>query len=283
MSAPARAGAAVLSLHVNPTGELLEAARECEAEIFQRWYGNSRRQLDAEYGPYEHATAFIVLCREGDGGTMVVDGLEVVGVTRVIRPNSRGLKTFTDVALPPWEVDPDRASRAAGLDPATTWEVATIGVRSGRGLAGRQCAAALYHGLVLAGRVNDVHALVAVLDEKVRGMLEAAGLGMQALPGTKPMPYLGSAASTPVFGELAAMLSRQRRHSPEAYRLVTLGVGLSGVTVPPPEAFLLPVPAISVTAGCADRVTVVLPQQRRIDLRSSRSAGGLVEEPAARG
>lgn len=265
MSAPRSCAGVALTLHFNPVGDLLEAARECEAEIFQRWYGNSRAQLDEEYGPYEHASAFIVLCDETD----------VVGVTRVTKPSELGLKTLADVGNSPWQVAPGRAMAAAGLDPDSTWDVATIGVRSGCGLAGRQCAAALYHGLVLTGRVNEVRAMVAILDERVRGMLESAGLSMHALPGTRPMAYLGSAASTPVYGELSVMLDRQRRLAPDAYRLVTLGVGLNGVSVPPPEAFAFPAP------HPATALPTLFPRLGLPDLNAWGSAGRRLEEGAA--
>src|SRR4029453_7143857 len=38
-----------LRLLFDVQGELLESARECEAEVFLRWYGNTREQLAEEY------------------------------------------------------------------------------------------------------------------------------------------------------------------------------------------------------------------------------------------
>ena len=61
----------------------------------------------------------------------------------------------------------------------------------------------------------------------------------QPLPGTHAAPYLGSPASTPLYGNLAQMAALQRRDNPEANRLVGQGVGLDGVTVPELAAFQL--------------------------------------------
>jgi hypothetical protein len=52
------------------------------------------------------------------------------------------------------------------------------------------------------------------------------------LPGTSAAPYLGSESSTPIVAHCAVVLENQRRNFPEAYRLVTLGVGLDGIGVP---------------------------------------------------
>jgi hypothetical protein len=41
-----------------------------------------------------------------------------------------------------------------------------------------------------------------------------------------------------VYAHFAPMLDNQRREFPDAYRLVTLGVGLDGILVPEPEAFV---------------------------------------------
>jgi hypothetical protein len=77
------------------------------------------------------------------------------------------------------------------------------------------------------------------VDERVRGILETFGLYTTALPGAKPAPFEGSPASTPVYGHCAQMLDAQRRVNPEAYRLVTQGVGLDAVRIPPAAQFTL--------------------------------------------
>lgn len=206
-----------------PEGELLERTRECEADVFLRTYGNTAEELAAEYGPYEAASRFITLT-SGDG--------EVVGACRVIMPSPAGLKTVNDVYAPPWSTDGARALRAVGADVSQAWDVATIAVRPGAGVSSL-ASAALYHGLVMATRANAVPWIVMMLDERARRLLAMVGFVPRSIPGTWPAPYLGSPATMPLVGDVAHMINMQRRRNPDAYRLMSLGVGLTGVSVPP--------------------------------------------------
>src|SRR5690606_31667501 len=86
-------------------------------------------------------------------------------------------------------------------------------------------------------------------DERARRILRSVALVMHALPGTTPQDYLGSAASTPMYVHAAQLMDNQRRTSPEAYRLLTLGVGLDDVVVPPLAAFRFPSDAAPVTSA----------------------------------
>ena len=219
-----------LRLLFNPTGDELIATRDCEAEIFFRTYGNTVAQLQLEYGPYENASVFLALVQAS--GT-------VVAACRLITPSPAGLKTLNDVGQEPWLVDGLRSARAARIDPARTWDVATIGVRADTGARLLFAAAALYHGIALAARVNRIQTIVMIMDERARRLLNATGVITQHLPGTRTAPYLGSPASTPLYGHLAQMADLQRRVNPEAHRLIGQGAGLDGVTVPGPADFLL--------------------------------------------
>lgn len=218
----------------NPRGALLDSARECEAEVFLRWYGNTRDDLAREYGPYEDRSVFLVIADRRD---------EVTAAMRLIAPGgANGLKVLADVGEPPWKVDGARSAAAAGIDLSATWEVATLGVRR-RGTAHeRHQSVALYHGLGAVHRANGMTSFVAILDDTVRRLLGSVGLTTQVLPGTRSAPYLGSAASTPIYAHCAQMVDTQRRRHPDAYRLVTLGVGLDGIDVPAPDAFRLSTP-----------------------------------------
>jgi hypothetical protein len=146
---------------------------------------------------------------------------------------------LNDIALAPWSVDGLRSARAAHVDPARTWEVATICIRPDAGANRLFAAAALYHAIARAARVNGIRSIVMIMDDRARQLLTATGVTTRPLPGTRPAAYLGSPASTPVYGHLAEMADLQRRLNPDAHRLIDLGVGLDGVTVPPPEAFRL--------------------------------------------
>lgn len=228
-----------LRLVFNPTGDLAAAARDCEADVFWHWYGNTRAQLEAEYGPYEQDSVFVALA---DGNA------EVLGSMRLLTGAARDLKTIDDVQGPPWDVDAPRSAAAAGLDLTRVWDVATMGIRPGIRHGRTQLSLALYHGFVTTMRVNLVQGIVAILDERVRRLMSSVGLKTLSLPGTRPAPYLGSPASSPVYADTAATLDRQRREHPDAHRLVTLGVGLTGVQVPPRSHFQLETWLLSRTA-----------------------------------
>jgi hypothetical protein len=219
-----------LRLVFDPAGDELAATRACEAEIFFRTYGNTAAQLQLEYGPYEDASVFLALIEAGG---------DVVATCRLITPSPAGLKTLNDAGRAPWLVDGLRSARAARIDPSRTWDVATIGVRADAGAGRLFAAAALYHGISLAARVNRIETIVMIMDERARRLLAATDVVTQPLPGTRTAPYLGSPASTPLYGHLAQMADRQRRVNPEAHRLIGQGAGLDGVTVPEPAAFLL--------------------------------------------
>lgn len=218
-------------MHFDARGDLLTSARDCEAEVFLQWFGNTREQLDEEYGPYEDSSIFLVLADRNDN---------VVGAVRLIAPGGRaGLKTLVDVGDEPWGVDGARAAAAVGIDLASTWEIATLGVRGSSEATGVQLSLALYHGLITVARVNRMSSFVAILDERVRRLLNSVGMLTRPLPGTAIAPYLGSAASTPVYAHCGPLLENQRRKFPDAHRLVTLGVGLDGVAVPALDRFRL--------------------------------------------
>lgn len=220
-----------LRLVFNPTGRLLAAARACEAEIFLQTYGNSLEELQAEYSRYEDASVFIALADPDD---------KVIGVCRLIMPNPAGFKSLNDLAHAPWHVDGERSARAAGVDLESAWDFATVGVRADAGSARMFAAVALYHAVLKAGQANGIESVLMIMDDRALQLISACGITTHRLPATKSAPYLGSAASTPVYGNFAEMLDTARRTNPDAFRLVGQGIGLDGVTVPGVEEFMLP-------------------------------------------
>jgi N-acyl-L-homoserine lactone synthetase len=247
-----------LAMHFQVADRLLESALSCEAEVFLRWFGNTAGQLADEYGPYEDATGFLVVADRDD---------HVVGAVRLLAPGGRaGLTTLVDVGEPPWTVDGARSAAAVGIDLTSTWEVATLGVRRTSDADQVQLALALYHGLMTIAQVNRMSSFVAVLDERVRRLLSSVGIITQPLPGTTTAPYLGSGSSTPVYCHFGPMLENQRLRFPDAYRLVTLGIGLDGVSVPSRESFRLDRSRLGVRA-------TPVPARRIIDLTALESAG----------
>lgn len=214
--------AAPLRFVFDPAGEELAAAKRCEAQVFADAYGNTAEELDLEYRDYEASTGFMAVLQD--------DG-EAVASLRFIGPGPAGLKTLNDVGRPPWQVDGLRSARSAGVDPAQTWDIATIAVRRGEGRGGL-CAGALYHGIVRAAFANEIDFIVMILDSHVRRMLSGLGLHIHALPGTKAAEYLGSPSSTPLWANLHRGLEQQRHDSPDAHRLIFGGIGLDGIVMP---------------------------------------------------
>ena len=95
---------ALLNLHFDAQGDLLESARQCEEDVFLQAFGNTRAQLDEEYGPYDDQSVFVAVADESG---------HVVGACRLITPGSAGLKTLNDVARQPWGIDGVRSASAA--------------------------------------------------------------------------------------------------------------------------------------------------------------------------
>jgi hypothetical protein len=212
----------------DPSDDLRAAAFECEAEIFRTTYGVQYVDHVIEFAPYEAASRFMVVLDDAD---------EVRGVMRLITPGPAGLKTLNEAGGEPWLIDGYRAADAVGVDADRTWDVASLGVTKGLGVYRFAVTSAMYHGLAIAARRNRVRSLLMTVDERVRTILRLGGLVTSALPGAKPGPFCGSPASTPVYGHCDQMLNLQRRQNPEAFRLITQGVGLDDVAVPAAACF----------------------------------------------
>ena len=207
---------------LDPVGAELEAALECEAEVFLTTYGNTPEEFESEYGQYADHTGFMTVLDETG---------RALATARFIAPGPAGLKTLNDVGRAPWRVDGMRSARAAGIDPDRTWDVATIAVRRVPGRA-TLCSAALYHGIVTAAQANGIDFIVMIMDERPRRLLSASGLQPNVLPGTGEGEYLGSPRSIPLWANLHHMFDQQRRNDPDAYRLIYQAIGLDGITLP---------------------------------------------------
>jgi hypothetical protein len=219
-----------LWLHFDPVGPLLAATLDCENDVFCERYGEDRSALEAYHAPYAATSTFLSLA-DADG--------RVVAMSRLVYPSPAGLITLDDVEEDPWNADSAAALAETGLDPARTWDVSAVCVRkSSRGQTAL-LAAAIYHGLIKTMRANQVDGFLAVLDSRVHRILNMLGVVMHALPGIETKPYWGSPASTPSYAHFRTLIDGQRRRSPDAYRLVTLGVGLDGIHVPLDDTFVL--------------------------------------------
>ena len=191
-----------LRLHFDPTGDVLAGARECEAEVFLRAYGNTRDEIADEYGPYEDASVFIALTDESD---------EVVAETRLIGPSPAGLKTLNDVSRSTvaHRRSAFRASggRRSAARPGTSRPSGSVRSCAARGLP---AATAMYHGIVAGIRANNLRWVVMLMDERARRLLSALDCETFVLPGTWAGDYMGSPACTPLWADVQTMMDVQR-------------------------------------------------------------------------
>jgi hypothetical protein len=248
-----------LTLHFDPAGPLLAATLDCENDVFVDRYGEDRSAVEAYHAPFTGASTFLSLA--DDDGT-------VVAMARLVVPSAAGLITLVDIADEPWHADAEAVLAATGLDPARTWDVSAVCVRKAARGQTALFAAAIYHGMIRAMQVNRVDGFVAMLDTRVRRILNMLGVVLHPLPGIEPLPFWGSPETGPSYAHFDSLISWQRRTAPDAYRLVTLGVGLDGIRVPSPDSFTLLRPR-----------SVQLARQRRlepattIDLTAVKSSG----------
>ena len=216
-------------MHVDPSGEVLAAAKACEAAVFLEAYGNTAEQWRDEYERYDAASVFVTVLEPlGDA----------VATCRLILPNPVGLKSLVDVEAEPWFVDANLSAADTGMVPAATWDIATLAARRGTAGAGL-LAAALYYGIVAAMRANGFRWVVMIIDARARRLLSMLNLEGYVLPGTMAAPYLGSAASVPIWADVPRLLKVQRRLNPDAYQMIDRGVGLEAIELPAAADFVL--------------------------------------------
>jgi hypothetical protein len=195
-------------------GSDLVAARACETEVFGRRFGNTADQLGLEYGPYEPATTF--------GAVLRPDGI-AVGAVRLIRPGPHPLKTVQDASGPPWNASAEDFERAAGVDPAHTWDVASFTVDSVAAGADPRVVMALLSVMFEAFRDSSVTGFLAILDSVADRALRGLGVRMFDLPGAKPAPYLGSPRSVPVYRQVSDLHDEHAAQFPQVHQEVFHG------------------------------------------------------------
>lgn len=232
-------------MHFDPVGDVLAAAKACEAAVFLQAYGNTAEQWRDEYERFDPASVFLTVMEQGG---------DAVATCRLILPNPIGLKSLVDVEHDPWFVDANASAATVGMTPARTWDIATLAAR--RGVAGAGLlAAALYHGIVAAMRANTMRWVVMIIDARARRLLSMLNLEGYVLPGTMAAPYLGSSASVPIWADVPRLMKVQRRVNPDAYAMIDRGVGLEAIALPDAADFVvtprgLPAPTSFVPRGC---------------------------------
>jgi hypothetical protein len=233
-----------MRLHFRPDAQIPPAVRDCEADVFLRWYGNTREYLAEAYGPYEAQQTSFLWLTVGD---------EVVGSLRLIRPGALPLRTVQDIEGPPWDVDADAEAAKVGMDLSRTWDIATVAVRPEiLGAAGTSVAAQiLYHAAGEAAMANGASWMVAIADRRVRVLASNTGLTMRQIPGTGAAEYMGSPTSLPVYAHIETVFAEQRAQDPESYRRGTTGTGaehlFDEIVLPERHEYVLPPTSVDLT------------------------------------
>jgi hypothetical protein len=188
--------------------------------VFGQRFGNTARELEVEYGPYEPSTAF--------GAVFAPDGT-AVGALRLVRPGPTRVKTLVDASRPPWSVPEHLLEEALGFDEEHTWDVATLAVDRVAAGADRRIAPALLSVLFRVLQNHAAVSLVATLDSSARRALERLGMRLLDLPGAKPAPYLGSPSSVPVYRHLADLRPEHAAQFPQIHDQVFRGHAVDGL------------------------------------------------------
>jgi N-acyl-L-homoserine lactone synthetase len=199
-----------LRLLVADSAAEVAAAQAVEGQVFHESFGNTPEVMAQEYGHYADRSRYVVVLDDSDGSAL--------GMARLIVPDAAGeMKTLTDVAGAPWQLDVPASLAAAGLAGRPVWDVATLAVaRRHRSGAGRsEVTLALCHGLYTYSRLSGVEGWVTVLDDRVLRLLRMMGVPWTAMPGADSRYYLGSPASTPCVCHIDAIAPNMRARRPD--------------------------------------------------------------------
>ena len=205
-----------------------QLGRDVEARVFSESFGNSVDVLEKEYDSYSGGTFFAVVQESGTG--------DPVGAMRLIVDNPAGFKTLDDIESGPWMTQSSDVLGKVDLDPASLVDVATLSVvessrRSGDSYG--SITAVLFFALQHFMESRRVADLVAIIDDAVLEYINAVGIRLVPLAGLASMPYLGSPASTPAWGNLADMESHCHGVDPSLRDMYWDGIGLVGTVVDP--------------------------------------------------
>lgn len=203
-------------------------ALELEGLVFLREFGNTPKELDEEYGPYRNYS--IILCVKDNLTNMIA------GMARVILPNDAiGLKTLNDIAKQWPELYNDSYFDELFLSTPDHWDIGTvaIGVDYQSPLAASLVSLGLYQAITQLAQYYRIDSLIALLDSKVYRMTRwKFHSPFLPIPGAKAKPYLGSAASYPVYSRISEWGARLKLKDPTIYEIIYGGTGIEAAISP---------------------------------------------------
>jgi hypothetical protein len=204
-------------------------ARLVEAVVFEEAFGNTPEVLEEEYGRYQPASVFFC----------VIDHRRrlPVGMARCIVPTPVGLKSLDDIGRE-WAADVDDVLARTGLDldRSEAWDCATIATLPDyrRGALQGLISMSLQQAVATAPLRFGFRWWLSILDLPVYRLIQwKMGRPFSPYVGVEAGPYLGSAASLPVWSDIDEWSARVFRGDPDLFELVFGGKGIDAVVAAP--------------------------------------------------
>ncbi|MEO0494172.1 MAG: hypothetical protein AAF081_12210 [Actinomycetota bacterium] len=214
--------------HVAADSEFAPLARLVEREVFDAYFDNDAAVMDAEYGPYEENSSFV----------LAIDhvALEPVGVIRRVFPGPPGSKTLRDLEeAPEWAVsEADIAVSHPGFRADRCVDLATLAVRAkwSKSKTSVRVAAALQHSSFRADTTLPIDYVIAALDEIVASMVIACEVPLVPICDLPAIEYLGSPATRPYLFSVDHASDVARTAGPLG-RMMAYAEGLDEFSFPP--------------------------------------------------
>lgn len=216
---------------VGPGDPLSDEARRLEQQVFYDTFGNTPDLLEAEYGPYEDVSAFLVIVDH--------ERQAVAGMIRLIFDGHGTLKSLADIEHEPWVSPLDDTLDRTGLgdlDLSDVFDVCTLAVHPdyrGKATSGL-VSLALYQGVCSIARAAGFRYIVTILDVVVLDLIQTrTHRPFQFYEGVGPKRYLDSPSSVPVWSDLHEYAEKLSEIDPEMEAMLFDSVGLeSAISVP---------------------------------------------------
>lgn len=172
-----------------------DIARQVECEVFDKAFNNDPQEMQEEYGPYESQSIFFL--------SIDREKIAPTGALRIIEDGEAGLKTFNDMEKYDSEFVADNAIAYHHMnDMEKCWDIGTVAVPEEYRSAENGISLQLYRGMYVASKQKEIEHFISVIDKRPYDkMTKFLGFPFKPLFGSKPLSYLGSSESVPVYGD----------------------------------------------------------------------------------
>jgi hypothetical protein len=191
-------GSKFVCTELSQNSDFSNLSRYVEERVFVEEFGNNKDEMLTEYGPYESASRFWLVCD--------ITSHQPIGALRVIENSDSGLKTINDIHSM-LGVSPDDVRYIENLDFKKTWDVGTVAVLPEyRGIEYSFLPSLmLYRSLYARGVESGIDHFVSIIDAKAASNLELLGTTFRPILGLDSFSYLGSAESTALVSRVDSL------------------------------------------------------------------------------